>query len=195
MSENLAEVQLGKDLVAAGLLTEVQLSTSREYQASLGGKLVDIIRKLGFVPDERLNALVAQRENMRSIDLTGCKIDLGLMARVPRKVIERHEAVPIHDDDGTILLAMSESSDFQAMEDFQFLTSRRIETALAPRSQVLEVIHRYYSEHPEPGEPEPEPAPEEALLRGVADPQVAAALRALIKKGALTPEEWQGELS
>lgn len=194
MSENPDEVQLGKDLVAAGLITEVQLDTSREYQASLGGKLVDIIRKLGFVPDEQLNALVARRENMRSIDLTGCKLDLKLMARVPRKVIERHEAVLVHHDDGTILLAISESTDFQAMEDFQFLTSRRIETALAPRSQILELIHKYYSDHPDTGELESEPALEEALLQGVADPQVAAALRALIKKGALAPEEWQAEL-
>ena len=116
------------------------------------------------------------------------------MARVPRKIIERHEAIPIQHDDGTILLAMSESSDFQAMEDFQFLTSRRIETALASRSQILEVIHRYYSEHPEPEQSEPEPAPEDALLGGVADPQVAAALRALIKKGVLGPEDWQAEL-
>ncbi len=194
MLDPLDESRLCQELVTKGLLTEAQVKTSLEYQASLGGNLSDIMLKLGFVEEGDLNRVIAQREHMRSIDLAGRNIDRELMGRIPRKVIEKYEAVPLQHTDDTIMLAMSRPMDFQAVEDFQFLTSCKIETVLAPRSQILELIARYYDQEMELAGAREEPPLEERLVARIADPAVAALARLLLRNGLITAEEWQAEL-
>lgn len=194
MLDRVDEGRLCRELVASGLMTEAQVQTSLEYQESLGGKLSDIVLKLGFVKDGDLNRFIADREHMRSMDLSGRTIDRELMMKIPRKVIERHEAVPVQHTDDTIILAISQPMDFQAIEDIQFLTNCKIETVLAPRSQILALIARYYDEVATLLPGEAEPIPEERLLERIADPVVAAVVRVLLKSGVVTAEQWQKEL-
>ena len=146
---NPKEFRLGQELLREGLISEAQLKTALEYQRSLGGRLHEIIGKLGFVDEKPLNEFVARSQHMHTIDVSGRVIDEELLRRIPREVIERHEVIPFRQSDDSILLAMSEAMDYQAIEEIQFLTSCKIETALAPRSQVLAAITRFYDEHPD----------------------------------------------
>ncbi len=180
---------LGKALVAEGLLTEQQLETAAQYQVSIGGKLRDIVLKLGFVSESDLNRFFGRHEHMRTVELTGRKVDEELLSRIPREVIEKHEVLPFKHSANTVLLVMSEPADYEAIEEIQFLTNSKIETALAPRSQIRELITRFYRDR----DGHHVPSAEELLLGRVADPNVAAFIRALLKKGVVTVEEWSRE--
>lgn len=190
---------LQRDLLQQGLLSEAQLKTVSEYQASIGGRVTDIIRKLGFVSEDRLNAFIARREHMHPIDLQGKEVDRTLMARIPRRVIESHCVIPFRQSEDVILLAMSEAMDFQAIEEIQFLTNCKIETALASRSQLLERINQFYAAHPDldPSESSEEARKrrlEDKLVERVSDPIVAALARALLRSGQLDARVWDEEL-
>lgn len=210
---NPKEFRFGQELLREGLISEAQLKTALEYQRALGGRLHEIIGKLGFVEEKPLNDFVARSQHMHTIDVSGRVIDEELLRRIPREVIERHEVIPFRQSDESILLAMSEAMDYQAIEEIQFLTRCKIETALAPRSQVLAAITRFYDEHPEidasPAPATPPPLPEggeadgeadgeaegpEELVSRISDPTVAALARALLKSGALHVSAWQDEL-
>lgn len=200
--KNPEEFRLGQEMLKEGLLTEAQMKTALEYQRSLGGKLQDIIGKLGFVDDKRLNSFIARREHMHTIDVRDRTIDADLMRRIPREVIQRHEVIPFRQSANAILLAMSEPMDYQAIEEMQFLTSCTVETALAPRSQILEAIARFYDEHPDLGvdvssgaiERATEASEEDELLGEINDPAIAALARLLLKKGIVDVSEWRSEL-
>ncbi|MGE3166991.1 MAG: hypothetical protein AB7O52_18960 [Planctomycetota bacterium] len=188
------ESALQRELVEQGLISDAQLQTATEYQAAIGGRLTDIIRKLGFVSDDRLNAFVARREHMHAIDLESRTLDPQLMAKIPRTVIERHCVLPFRQSPDLILLAISEPLDFQAIEEIQFLTSCMVETALAPRSRILERIHRFYAEYPNLAGGFSGPPLEQTLVDKIADPVVAALARALIRSQVLDPKVWSEEL-
>ncbi len=200
--KNPEEFRFGQELLKEGLLTEAQMKTALEYQRSLGGKLQEIIGKLGFVDDRRLNSFIARREHMHTIDVRDRTIDADLMRRIPREVIQRHEVIPFRQSDHAILLAMSEPMDYEAVEEMQFLTSCTVETALAPRSQILEAIARFYDEHPDFGvnvssgaiEEADSASAQEELLREISDPAVAALARLLLRKGVIDAGEWRAEL-
>lgn len=190
------EKNLKQRLVQESLLSEAQLQTALEYQESIGGKITEIIIKLGFVSEAELNQLIARCEHMHTVELAGRTIDEELMAKISRKVIEQHEVLPFRQSDNTILLATSEPMDFAAVEEIQFLTNCVIETALARRSQIRELIARFYATHPAI-----DPAPEESqeqvaqrLLDQIADPTVAALARTLVRNGVVDIEAWESEL-
>ena len=183
------ELLLGKELVEQELLTADQLHTALEYQSQLPARLEDILVKLDFVDEGRLSAFVAEREHLPTVDLTARTLDRELLAQIPRTVIETHEVLPFRLNDETVLLVMSDPTDFRAIDEVQFLTSAKIETAVAPRSIVREQIERYYSSLPAP--PPAPPSLVERLLGQVADPTVRALARALLRNGVITPEEWQ----
>lgn len=142
---DVAEVRFGEELLKNRLLTDAQLKTVLEYRDSLGGRVQDVVLKLGFVEEDDLSRFLARREHVPSIDLARMPLDRDLMARIPRKVIVEHQALPFRLADDLILLVTSEPYDLQVVEDVQFITNCRVEIGLAPRSLLQEKINRYYA--------------------------------------------------
>ncbi len=182
------ELLLGRELVEAELLEADQLRVALDYQAQLPARLEDILVKLDFVDEQTLSEFLAQREQLPTIDPSGRSIDEELLSSLPRSLIEGHEVLPYRLDEETILLAMSDPADLRVIDELQFLTDCKIETALAPRSAIRERIERYYSSLPEP--PPPPPPVEEQLCQRIADPAVSALVRVLITNGVVNPDDW-----
>lgn len=143
--------ELGDRLVKERLITAEQLKLAAQYCESLGsGSLRDILIKLGFVKDAVLDNFLGDQVHMASIDLKDQRIAVWAMERIPRKVIERHQVLPLipagHDgtDESALLLAMADPDNFTAVEEIQFLAGAKVETALATRSAVKKAINQYY---------------------------------------------------
>ena len=183
------DLLLGKALVDQELLPPENLRIALEYQSQLPARLEDILIKLDFIDEATLSAFLAEREHLPLVDLDARALDHELLAKIPRAVLEKHEVLPYRLEEGRVLLAMSDPSDYRAIEEIQFLTGCQVEPALAPRSAVRAQIERYTARLPKA--PPPPPSPEEVLLARVADPAVAALARALLANGVVTAEEWE----
>jgi hypothetical protein len=186
------EAEFARELLASQVLSAAQLRTALEYQSALGGSLRAILLKLGFVSEDRLNEFIAQREQLPTIDVSERPLDTELMKRIPREIIERHQALPFRLTDQSVLLVVSEPMALQASEEIRFVTGCKVELALAPRSQIQARISRHFASRA--AEPDvPPPSLESQLLAQVADPAVAALARALLKRGVISAQEWQLE--
>jgi type IV pilus assembly protein PilB len=138
------DAKLGDILIRENLITESQLKTALDFQKSLGGGLKEILIKLGFVKDSVLSSLIAEQQHMHTIDISDKEVDAELMEQIPKNILERHQVVPLKSHEGTVLLAMSDPNDYRAIEEIQFLTNRRVETALAPRAAIRKAVNQYY---------------------------------------------------
>ena len=56
----ISEEKLGYAMVKSRLLTEKKLQTALDFQRSLGGTLLEVVRRLGFVDQEVLNKFLAE---------------------------------------------------------------------------------------------------------------------------------------
>jgi hypothetical protein len=138
------EGRLGHALLQEGLISEAQLAKALDFQRATGGDLKDILVKLGFVRDIVLTDYIARQQHMHAVDPEAMEVDDELMSKIPRDVIERHQILALKSGAGTVLLALSDPNDFQAIDEIQFLTSRPVESALAPRASIRKVINLYY---------------------------------------------------
>lgn len=190
------ELAFARRLKDRGLLSEAQLKTALEYQASTGGPLRDILAKLDFVKEEVLNRALADEEHMELVDVSRESIDHRAMAKIPRAVVEKHLIVPIHHEqgEGTIVLAIADPTHFEAIEEVQFLTNCRVDTVLAPRQALKRAINQYYNLINDEGKPISVEDLLQMLMGKTPEVISAAILMALVRKGFITLSEIRDEI-
>ncbi|MEK7280467.1 MAG: type II secretion system protein GspE, partial [Nitrospirota bacterium] len=85
--------KLGKLLVGASLLTDEQLEKALLAQKKDGGRLGNIIVKLGYLDEGSLIRFLSQRYSIPAIDLNKCEIDPSIIKLVPQEVVQKHHVI------------------------------------------------------------------------------------------------------
>lgn len=140
------KVKLGEMLLEKKLITKEQLDTAFEYQKSLGGKIGSIVVKLGYMTDETLTREIARHYNMEVTDLANMILPVNLLKAVPKDIIEKHHLIPVHVTDRVLTVCMSDPTDYEALDELQFVTGKKIETTLATRDSIKRAIAEYLGE-------------------------------------------------
>jgi hypothetical protein len=135
---------IGQRLVRAGLLSDAQLERADAMRRQVGGNLGAIIVKLGFVSDGNLTQFISEQEHLPVVDLTARVIPKSLVMRIPRDVLERHQVIPVTLDNQTLTLAMADPTDYDAIEEIQFLTNCRVNVALASQQSIIRALNEMH---------------------------------------------------
>lgn len=135
--------KLGQQLIEAGLLTQDQVKKVHEYQNSMGGSFADSVVKLGFISDNKLTNLLAQKHGLPICNLKDQVLPEGLIKRVPWQLIRKHQIVPIQQSNKTLTVAIADPMDYDAIEELQFATGLQVEFNLAPRKQIAAAIQQF----------------------------------------------------
>ncbi|MCC7507885.1 MAG: hypothetical protein IT464_00750 [Planctomycetes bacterium] len=139
-------LKLGEMLLKKSLITKEQLDTAIEYQKSLGGKIGNIIVKLGYMTDEGLTREIARQYNMEVTDLANMILPVNLLKAVPKDIIEKHHLIPVHQTDKVLTVCMSDPTDYEALDELQFVSGKKIETTLATRDSIKRAIAEFLEE-------------------------------------------------
>lgn len=170
-------LKLGEMLLKKKLITKEQLDTAIEYQKSLGGKIGGIIVKLGYMTDEALTREIARHYNMEVTDLANMILPVNLLKAVPKDIIEKHHLIPVHQTANVLTVAMSDPTDYEALDELQFVTGKKIETTLATRDSIKRAIAEYLDIKEQESQSEPVLKPKSAGRLRPASRGSLAALR------------------
>jgi hypothetical protein len=136
-------MRLGEMLLKKKLITKEQLDTAVQYQKSLGGKIGNIIVKLGYMTDEALTREIARHYNMEVTDLANMILPVNLLKAVPRDIIEKHHLIPVHVTKDVLTVCMSDPTDYEALDELQFVSGKKIDTTLATRDSIKRAIAEF----------------------------------------------------
>jgi type IV pilus assembly protein PilB len=183
--------KLGELLVQAKRVSDDQLKKAVDMQRILGGKLGTVIVKLGFITDEDLTRFLAKQENLPIADLDQIVIPANLVQSLPREVLERHQVMPIRSKDGVLTLAMSDPTDFEAIDEIQFLAGCTIDITMASRAQITRCLQQFYEEGQKPAgkAAEASKAPPKGKAKAVEPGLEKALIPLLLDKGIITLDE------
>lgn len=137
--------KLGEILIRAQLITPQQLKDVLDYQRLNGGKLGNNLVKLGVVTDEQITAVLSRQYGVPSVDLSKVEPDPQVVRLVPREVAIKHSVLPVSRQEMTLKLAMSDPTNFYAMDDIKFITGFNIEPVVASEMSILRAIETSYS--------------------------------------------------
>lgn len=147
----LPELKLGDVLVAAGVITQIELLEALEVQRTEGRKrrLGEILVQLGILSETQVSRGLSGRLRLGYVELDGMAISNDVVHLIPRSLAERHEMIPIDlTADGVVLLAMADPTNIEARDDVRALTRRNVKGVCARPSDVRAAIDKHYRFEP-----------------------------------------------
>ena len=136
--------KLGDLLKEAGLIDDFQLESALSHQRNWGGKLGNILVELEFVREVDIARLVADKLRIPHVDLFEPEIHESIVKLIKPEVANKYNVMPAKKEKGTLVLAMSDPLDIEAIDEIRFITGLTVKPALAMKSEIKDAIKKYY---------------------------------------------------
>ena len=157
----MARKRIGDLLVGQGVLTLSQLEQALGAQKGTSRRLGQTLVELGFLDEEQLASALADALQLARVDLSQVTPDWGAVHLVPVQTCETRGLFPFgfgsEDGKRVLLLAMSDPSDAQALQELEMTTGLQVSPRVASLSGIQEAVKRYH--HRAAGEPPRRPPP------------------------------------
>jgi hypothetical protein len=136
--------KLGDFLKEAGLIDDFQLQTALSHQRNWGGKLGSILVELEFVREEELARVIAEKMRIPYENLFEPELPAASIALIKADVAKKYGVMPVRKEGNSIVIAMSDPLDIEAIDDLRFSTGFVVKPALALESEIKDAIRKYY---------------------------------------------------
>jgi len=136
--------KLGDFLKEAGLIDDFQLQTALSHQRNWGGKLGSILVEMEFVREEELARVIAEKMGIPYVNLFDPEIPAASVSLIKVDVAKKYGVVPVRKEGSSIVIAMSDPMDMEAIDDLRFSTGLMVKPALALESEIKDAIRKYY---------------------------------------------------
>ena len=137
--------KIGEALVEKGIVTEEQLKVALNTQLVRGGHLGTCMIELGLVDEDQLGWTLAEVHGVGyAAPPMFSAIPQPVTDLIPKKLVERHRAVPIKFGKDLLHVAMINPRDLQALDDLAFAAGCKIRSWVAPEIRLVHAMEAYY---------------------------------------------------
>ena len=131
-------------LVQAGMLSLQDVKKAQEAARRESIPLPRILVRDGLVVARDLAAFTALHMGLTMVDLRGENFDPETVGLIPEDVSRRYTVLALRRDDGRLHVAMSDPTDFRAIQDLTASTGFKIEPLVATDQELQENIDVAY---------------------------------------------------
>jgi general secretion pathway protein E len=139
-----ASRDLGEMLVEAKMITEEKLRHVKELQAKDGGKIEHIMLQERLITPQQLAFFTSLQLGVPFVNLKKEGVRPEAVALIPESIARKYTVMPVSATERTIVVAMEDPRDIQAIEDLAALTRRRVEPVLSTPQDIQEMIDLNY---------------------------------------------------
>ncbi len=138
------ELRLGDLFVKEGLITEQQLQEGLSESRTSGNRIGYALVHLGFVAEEELTRMLAKQYRVPAVDLEKVTVDPKILKLVPGNVATKHLVLPLRRVGRMLTVAMTNPTDFSAIDDLKFITKLEIEPVIVGEYTLRKHLESYY---------------------------------------------------
>ena len=140
--------RLGELLVREKLISLQQLRQAQDEQKRTGQNLGYSLAKLGYVSDTQITSFLSQQYRVPAVNLEEIEIDPDVLKLIPKEVCEKHKVLPIARAGSSLVLAMADPTNLNAIDDVKFLTGFNVDPCVAAEATIVAAIERYFNVGP-----------------------------------------------
>ena len=141
---------LGQIMLDAGLIDETQLNAALNNQRSWGGRLGSHLVKAGYITEAQLLDALSYQLGVAKINFRRSRIYKEALELVPKPVCDKFNLIPVavkaQRGARKLLVAMSDPTNFKAIQEVEFTSGHMVVTVVALESEIERAIAYCY--HP-----------------------------------------------
>ena len=138
------EIRLGDLFVREGLITEEQLKEGLALSTTEGHRIGYALVHLGFVQEEELTRMLARQYRVPAVDLDKVTVDEKILKLIPGHVAIKHLVLPLRRVGRMLTVAMTNPTDFSAIDDLKFITKLEIEPVIVGEYTLRKHLETYF---------------------------------------------------
>lgn len=140
-SEYIHSILLDNDVI-----NEEQSELAKQLVSKSNGELnlISALKKLKFIDDAKINAVVAKEYGMDTVELSFAKIEQSTIDALPANIAKEYKILPIEITNGILKIAIADPTDLDTIDSLRFILKRDIEAVVAPSDQIKKMIDHYY---------------------------------------------------
>ncbi|HEX9082409.1 MAG TPA: hypothetical protein VF768_09020, partial [Holophagaceae bacterium] len=137
--------RLGELLVEAGLITPAQLQSAITHQKIARGRLGSNLVALGYISEEVLMDFLSHQTGVPRMDVRSLDVPPEILKLIPHRLAEQFTILPVSiKEPKSLVLAMSDPSDLNAIDSARFASGLHIEPVVASHSALRKAIADLY---------------------------------------------------
>ena len=138
--------RLGALLVADGLVSQHQIEAALARQQIERRRLGDVLVREGLVSEKDLVEALAAQLRLEVADLDQVYFSPETLALLPRDFMVNRRVLPLQlDDDGTLVLAMTDPLDIVAIDEVRLRTKRSVRVVICTDSAFDEASATFFN--------------------------------------------------
>ena len=138
--------RLGELLVREKRISLEQLREAQKQQKDDNVSLGYALARLGAISDQEVTDFLSEQYRVQSIDLSEYEIDREILKLISPQVCERHKIIPVSRAGSSLIVAMADPSNLNAIDDVKFLTGYNVEPVVSSESAILSALERAYAQ-------------------------------------------------
>ena len=136
--------KLGELLFQANLIDQKTLENALTIQKKQKKRIGQILMDMGVIDDEMIAKALASQLKIPFLRLGNVEIPKEVTDLVPQEMAENYMLLPVKVIKKQLVIAMANPLEFYAMDDLRFITQMSIFVTVAPQSDILSAIHKFY---------------------------------------------------
>jgi type IV pilus assembly protein PilB len=138
--------RLGELLVREKRISLEQLREAQQQQKDDNISLGYALARLGAISDQEITDFLSEQYRVQSIDLSEYEIDREILKLISPQVCERHKIIPVSRAGSSLIVAMADPSNLNAIDDVKFLTGYNVEPVVSSESAILAALEKAYAQ-------------------------------------------------
>ncbi len=133
-------------LIKNNLITQENLNKALVVQKEKGGRLSDILVKMGFINENDLTLILSQSLGLPPIDMSRIKVETSVIKIIPQEIARYYQIIPVSKMGNSLTLAMADPLNIFAIDDVKALTGFEINPVIGRPKEIMQAIENYYGE-------------------------------------------------
>ena len=142
------EVRTSRDLsqmlLEAEIVTEEQLKRIKELQKESGEKFDRILLQQRLITPQQLAFFISLQLGIPFVNLKKEGVKAEAVKLIPEVVARKYNIIPVDATDGSVVVAMEDPKDIEAIEDLAAVSMRRVEPVISTAQDIQETIDLNY---------------------------------------------------
>jgi type IV pilus assembly protein PilB len=140
-------LKLGELLLKEGIITQAQLDQAISVQRQEGGRLGEIMVRLGILKEEQAVAALGKQLNIPYFSIGSelrPAVDQGLSDLISKDFAIKNNVLPLSRTLGSLTVAMFDPLDLILIDNLKKLTGCDINPVIATKSDISKAIEKFY---------------------------------------------------